>query len=178
MTPKGILLNPTKLKQPETVDPEKEYEIDYVSHAEKVGGRYQVWIKWKGFEELTYEWRSDLLAQGLSDELVKEVEKAVEKERVRLAAKHYMHDDDTIGEPPEPQADPEPEPVPEDSQGRSRRRKAPSAGFYDERRQARSRSLAVFADGEDLTYGKQAYDVMSMKLMMMRGEGACAEDEY
>ena len=42
-------------------DDDEVYEIEKVLSAEKVGGKYRLWIKWKGYDEVTPQWKSVLL---------------------------------------------------------------------------------------------------------------------
>ena len=37
-------------------DSDVDYEIEMVHHAEKVGNDFQVWLKWKDSDQLTYQW--------------------------------------------------------------------------------------------------------------------------
>ena len=61
------------------------YVVDRVSHAEKVMGMYKIWIKWKGYSELTWRWRHELQREETNATVLREVEAAVEAERVRLS---------------------------------------------------------------------------------------------
>ena len=160
LTEKGILLNPSR--KPKVYDPSELWEIEEVSHAVKVGNRYQIWIKWKDSDELTWEWRSDLVNQGdLNDELLSDIEKEVEKERTRLRSQHYMYDDEEP-EPPAPE-----EPTRYSAHGRPvRNRSKPDR-----------HSALLVVEGE--TYGgAPLMSILDWSLWMERGEGACGEHEF
>ena len=64
-------------------DQNAECEIESIQHAERVQGKYRIFIKWKGYSEISWMWRADLLRQPLSEELVADIERAVSAERSR-----------------------------------------------------------------------------------------------
>ena len=66
-----------------TDDQNLECEIDSVQHAERVQGKYRIYIKWKGYSEVSWMWRADLLRQPLNEELLADIERAVSAERSR-----------------------------------------------------------------------------------------------
>ena len=75
--------------------PEAEYEVECVSHAERVGNLYKIWLKWRNYDELTFRWRHELVRESANQELLREIDDAVAKERARLHAQHssYAEDD-------------------------------------------------------------------------------------
>ena len=94
-----------------TVDPvggdpfsgdETEYEVESVKYAEKVGGYYKLWLKWKDSEELTWRWAHELRAETLNAELLSSVETAIAAERAKLQAirkDSYAQQEDEFEEP-------------------------------------------------------------------------------
>ena len=78
--------------QPAAWDPDEVFDIDKIVSAEKVSGRWQIWVKWTGWEFPTPEWQTQLLPQGLSDELLQEIENA--KQRWRDQNQRHSGDSD------------------------------------------------------------------------------------
>ena len=63
------------------------HEIERVLRADKVGGRYMLWIQWKGYQDPTMEPRKHILDQCNNPELLREIDAAVERYR----AEHPRH---------------------------------------------------------------------------------------
>ena len=74
-------------------DDDEVYEIEKVLSAEKVGGRYRLWIKWKGYDEVTPQWKSVLLRESCNQELIDEVEAAVAACKLRMNDRTDDEDD-------------------------------------------------------------------------------------
>jgi hypothetical protein len=55
------------------VDNDTVYEIDCILSAEKVHGRYRLWIKWKDHADATPEWKSDIERQTSHPGLLQEI---------------------------------------------------------------------------------------------------------
>ena len=73
-----------------------------VKYAEKVGGYYKLWLKWKDSEELTWRWAHELRAETLNADLLNNMETAIAAERARLQAVRkdaYAQQDDEFEEP-------------------------------------------------------------------------------
>ena len=62
---------------------EAAYEIEAITHAERIGSYYKVWIKWVGSEEPTWRWRHELSKETSNPEVLKWMDEAVTKERDR-----------------------------------------------------------------------------------------------
>ena len=62
--------------------------------AVKVGGRWQLWIKWKDIEDATPEWRSDILEQTTNPELIQEIEDAVARARAESNDRTHAYEED------------------------------------------------------------------------------------
>ena len=78
-------------------DPEEVYEVERVTHAELVPGvGYRVYLKWKGYDEITPRWRQELLAECSNPELLAEVDRAVQDARERRRAEKGSAADDDI----------------------------------------------------------------------------------
>ena len=75
------------------IDDDEVYEIEKVLSAEKVGGRYRLWIKWKGYDEVTPQWKSVLLRESCNQELIDEVEAAVAACKLRMNDRTDDEDD-------------------------------------------------------------------------------------
>ena len=81
-----------------------------MTHAELVPGvGYRVYLKWKGYDEITPRWRTELLAESSNPELLAEVARAVQdaQERRRAEKGSAAEDDAPLAEelvppPPEP----------------------------------------------------------------------------
>lgn len=74
------------------LDDDEVYEIEHVLRAEKIKGRYRLWIKWKGYDDPTPMWRSDLLQQSSNAELRQEVDAAVDRCRLELGSRDEVDD--------------------------------------------------------------------------------------
>ena len=79
---------------------EQAYEIDYIVRAERIGNRYRVFIKWVGYDEVTYRWRDELVKETANDELLREIEKAVELARARHRSEHGHLEEEVEDETP------------------------------------------------------------------------------
>ena len=108
--------------------PEGEvYEIDKVDYAEKVGNRYKVYLRWKGYpEERSYRWRHELLKETSNPALIEEIESAVKEAQQRHATQHpgAGGEDGDAGEIPEGRALGEEEGDSEDARSKRRRDRA------------------------------------------------------
>ena len=101
-------------------DDDEVYEIDKIVSAERIGVRYRIWIKWKGYTDVTWRWWSELKQEGQEQgqtELLKDMERAVEAARAKHRLEHgHLEDDDEpppADDPPNLVSVPETEPVPE-----------------------------------------------------------------
>ena len=79
----------------EVEDDDTLYEVEKILRAEKIGNKYRLWVKWAGYEEPTPMWRTHLLAQPLSDELLAEIEEACQRYR----DEHPRYADESDDEP-------------------------------------------------------------------------------
>eukprot|EP00966_Prymnesium_polylepis_P174470 4036802-Prymnesium_polylepis.1 len=66
------------------VDDDTVYEIDRILSAEKVHGRYRLWIKWKDHADATPEWKIDIDHQTSHPGLLQEIQDAVQRCRDQL----------------------------------------------------------------------------------------------
>ena len=66
--------------------------------ADKVGGWYRLWIKWKDHTEITPRWKSELVRETSNPELLEEIERAVSEARDRHRVEHGHYDDEDEGE--------------------------------------------------------------------------------
>ena len=57
------------------------YDIEKILRAERVAGRYRLWIKWKGYSAATPMWSSELRAQSCNADLLKEIDDAIRRFR-------------------------------------------------------------------------------------------------
>ena len=71
--------------------------------AERAGNRYKIWLKWSGYDELTWRWAHELRKEHTPDsEISREMEAAIAKEKVRVANLHSAPpDEDALVEPME-----------------------------------------------------------------------------
>lgn len=79
LTEAGVPLPQHNVRVPDTTPDTTVYEIDKVLRAEKIGNRYKLWIKWKGYIDPSAEWKSDIEKQTSNEELLKEIEDAVQR---------------------------------------------------------------------------------------------------
>eukprot|EP00966_Prymnesium_polylepis_P109585 2535861-Prymnesium_polylepis.1 len=77
-----------------TVDDDTVYEIDRILSAEKVDGRYRLWIKWKDHADASPEWKSDIERQTSHPGLLQEIQDAVQRCREQL--NEGREDDDPV----------------------------------------------------------------------------------
>ena len=70
----------------EDADDDRVHDIDHVSHAEKVGNVFKIYIKWRNHDEVTFRYRHELVNETNNPELLQEIEDAVQEERARLRA--------------------------------------------------------------------------------------------
>ena len=89
-------------------DPDEAFEIDHVIRAEKVGGKYRIWLKWKDHVDPSPVSKAQLLRESSNPELLAEVELAMKKYREEHASRLRPDDDDDVDDEEEPAA-PEPE---------------------------------------------------------------------
>ena len=108
---------------------EREYAIDKVEYAQKVGRYYKIWIRWQGYAKLTWRWRHELVAETSNAEVLQQIETAVSNEKRRVATTttdaYAEHEEEFDEEAP---ADILSEPVAHQPLGRGapRDRKAPT----------------------------------------------------
>ena len=80
MTERGIPLPIADARTTEPLeDDDTVYEIDQILKAEKIGNRYRLLVKWKGDYDPSPMWRSDLVSQTTNEDLLKEIEEAVQR---------------------------------------------------------------------------------------------------
>jgi hypothetical protein len=83
LTDKGIPLSPAgpsgDTSDPLDPDDDEVYEIDKVLRAEKIGNRYKLLVKWRGYVDPTPMWRHDLERQTSNAELLREINEAVQR---------------------------------------------------------------------------------------------------
>ena len=92
MTDMGVPLYPNGGEVLVEDDPDKEWEIDKVVSAEKVGNRYRLWIKWKGIFDPTPMWKSELEAETSNEEVRAEIKEAVD--RCKILNREVAAEDD------------------------------------------------------------------------------------
>ena len=81
------------------------YAIEKILRAERVGGHYRIWIKWKGFDEISFRLRHELVKEIGDAETLAEIEAAVALAKATSIAPH--------GELPPEESDATPQPAPE-----------------------------------------------------------------
>lgn len=108
-------------------DDEEEYAIDKIEYAQKVGRYYKIWIRWKGFDELTWRWRHELVSETSNAEVLEQIEAAVAHERARCTTTvkdaYAENEEDFVEDAPEQLAEQPGEPL---GRGAPRERKAPT----------------------------------------------------
>jgi hypothetical protein len=88
------------------IDAEDVFEVERITHAERVGTRYMIYIKWKGYEGITTRWRHELVAETSNAEILAEIEQAVAAARSRYRATRGGDSEDELGD--DPHVEPEP----------------------------------------------------------------------
>ena len=86
LTDMGVPLPSVAPRSPPQGEDSDVYDIEIISHAERVGNVYKVWIKWKGYDEITWRWRHELIKETSNDEILKQIDDAVAQERLRYGA--------------------------------------------------------------------------------------------
>ena len=81
-------------------DPDTVYDIERVLRAEKVSGKYLLWIKWAGHADPTPEWRHFIVKETTNRELLEEIADAVKRcqEELRLEEGDEDDEDDEAAE--------------------------------------------------------------------------------
>ena len=97
LTDQGIPLPAADEVAEHVTEDDEVYEIDRVLRAERLGNRFRLWIKWKGFADATPMWKHDLERESSNAELRREIDEAVQ----RCRDEELRHDDE-----PEPPAAP------------------------------------------------------------------------
>ena len=73
------------------------YDIERVVRAERVGNRYRIWLKWVGYDEITYRWRHELVKETSEPTVLADIESAVDAARERHRAEHgYLEEEDDV----------------------------------------------------------------------------------
>ena len=84
----------------DVIDPDRLYEIDKILRATMVGGKYILWVKWRGHQDPTPVPRAQLLQDTNNSALLLEIDEAVA--RYRELEKLLAEDDEDEPEPEEP----------------------------------------------------------------------------
>ena len=79
-------------------DDDTVYEIDRILKAEKIGNRYRLLVKWKGNYDPSPMWRSDLVNQTTNEDLLEEIEDAVQRCREELREANEIDDDPVVAD--------------------------------------------------------------------------------
>jgi len=93
----------------DVADPDQLYEIDKILRATKVGGKYILWVKWRGYQDPTPVPRAQLLQDTNNPALLIEIDEAVARyrEEKRLADddadEPELDDSDDHEDPSEPE---------------------------------------------------------------------------
>jgi len=74
------------------------YEIESVHHAEKVGRYFRIWIKWKGYDEISWRWRHQLVKEITDTQLLSDIEDEVNaaRDRAKVEQTTNILDDEEI----------------------------------------------------------------------------------
>ena len=75
-------------------DPDRVWEIEKILRAEKVSGKYRLWVKWADYADPTPEWRHFLVAQTSNRELLEEIDEAVRRCQEELRLQEGDQDDE------------------------------------------------------------------------------------
>jgi len=89
----GVPLKPTWDRTPLTRQPpvdgdpdlpdDELFEIEAIHHAERVGNQYKIWISWKGYTEISWRWRHQLVNEISDPALLNAITVAVTAARKR-----------------------------------------------------------------------------------------------
>jgi len=109
----------------DVVDPDQVYEIDRILRATKVGGKYVLWVKWRGYQDPTPVPRAQLLLDTNNPALLLEIDEAVSRYREE---KLLTADDEDEPEPEEIDDTDDPS-EPEQLTGRVPRIHRPPVGY-------------------------------------------------
>ena len=85
-------------------DDETLYEIERIVRAERIGNKYRIWIKWVGYDDITYRYRHELVTEISDPDILKSIDDAVEIERSNATAGRGVNpeDDEEPDQPPPP----------------------------------------------------------------------------
>jgi len=135
---------------------EEFYDIEEIHHAEKVGQQFKIWISWKGYEEISWRWKHQLVKEISDPTLLRQIEEAVEaaRKRVRIEVPATATDDDRGGEESEIEL-PLDELLPHDSQLRRSSRVVPSSDKYIPIMQCSTMALISRADKKQLLLARE-----------------------
>lgn len=99
MTERGVPLPAADTHATEQLDDDDTvYEIDRILKAEKIGNRYRLLVKWKGDYDPSPMWRSDLVSQTTNEDLLEELEEAVQRCRGELREADEIDDDPVVAD--------------------------------------------------------------------------------
>ena len=99
MTERGVPLPTTNTNETDQLeDDDTVYEIDRILKAEKIGNRYRLLVKWKGNYDPSPMWRSDLVNQTTNEDLLEEIEDAVQRCREELREANEIDDDPVVAD--------------------------------------------------------------------------------
>ena len=93
----------------DVIDPDKLYEIDRILRATKVGGKYVLWVKWKGYLDPTLVPRGQLLQDTNNPDLLREIEEAVARYRDEKRLEEDDEDEPELANPEDSDDDSKPE---------------------------------------------------------------------
>ena len=74
------------------------WNIERVVRAEKVGGKYVIWLKWKGSDELSSRLGHELMAESSNPDLIKEIREAIAAARAIPGPFGHVDDEDDVPE--------------------------------------------------------------------------------
>ena len=72
-------------------------EIEHVAYAERIGRDYKIWLKWRGYSELSYRWAKQLIKETSNAVLLDEIKKAqTAADAVHAARFGHINDDPDV----------------------------------------------------------------------------------
>ena len=102
LTNSGLSIRPPSLGSPPPPNGDLDengdqlYEIDRVVRAEKVGGRYRIYLRWKGHSDITFRDHAELLAETSNPQILLEIKDAIQlcKDTQQYEQGHLPSSDD------------------------------------------------------------------------------------
>ena len=72
------------------------YDIERIVRADRIGNMYKLWIKWKGYDEVSPRWRHELVKETSNPEILINIDQMVQEAKERHKLEHGSTEADDI----------------------------------------------------------------------------------